>query len=228
MITFTPIQVFKEKKWNDEAFIRRSHHEVAHRSHVAYKIVSKTAVLLFAIAVVAYYIDPDRFSFETITWEQGLALACFVVGILYVFFGGGSTKSDFIKKLKDRPKLLFEPTKNDIYIEIEDLATANVLKFTADDYGLMRITKDDLLIEAINHQVCVPRRNLNLSLELRGSQFGGVVIGYPQTDPEWKANIIAPIQNTNRMVGGMQSKRAIHLFTQFEPVILEEEPEPQK
>ena len=104
--------------------------------------------------------------------------------------------------------MLFHPNFSDIYIEIEDAATFDKFKVTAEDFGVIRVTADMILIELQDHQVKLKRDDIKIGYNNGPGAAKGVILAYPKEQPDWEVVCVAPFQTMNIFVGGSHSAKA--------------------
>lgn len=122
----------------------------------------------------------------------------------------------FLNNLYKRKKLLFNPHLKDIFLEIEDPNTYDLVKVKAEDCGLLRVEHTYISIELTGHQAKLDRKYLNINLKKGTQGLVGVELSYPNyiSNPEWRVVCNAPFQSLN-LFHLMQPTRAKWLYNKL-------------
>ena len=145
-----------------------------------------------------------------------LICVCFILaGILIGLFRGHLLKWSMINNIRSRSELLFEPGRDCIFVGIEDAFTFDKLKFMADDYGLLKITDDSMLLEMTKYRARFKTTDLKAALLHTGKNLVAVRLSCNQKPYQWSVALtpIALSRNIlNELNGRVKAERLFNIL----------------
>jgi Zn-dependent protease len=127
------------------------------------------------------------------------------------------TKWIFISKVNSRAGKSFDPSEG-IVVSIEDAFTYDKSKLVVEDFGLLKILPDCILLEMTRHRARFDRAGLSVSLLHTAKKLAGIRLTYNQSPYLWTV-VICPIANVGLSSGFTQSaaksKALLKIFTEM-------------
>lgn len=178
------------------------------------------ALVLFLLPLVSFLIGNSlkaRLSFvDSHLWYISM-FAILASGLLLSIVGQFIVRRIFVAKINSRAGKSFDPSEG-IAVLIEDAFTYDKRKFVVEDFGLLKILPDYILLEMTRHRARFDRAGLSVSLLHTAKSHAGIRLTYNQSPYLWTV-VICPIANVGLSSGFTQSaaksKALMEIFTKM-------------
>ncbi len=150
----------------------------------------------------------------------GWYLICAIMisaGVVLFLLKGYIFKCSAIKKIRNRGEKLFEPNKDCILVGLENAFTYDKMKLAPDDFGLLTITPEAVLLEMTEYLGRFSLTDLKVSVLHTGKTAAGVRLSYNEGIWPWSV-VMTPISLAHQILEGFsavrQAKRLYSLFVE--------------
>ena len=127
-----------------------------------------SGIIIFLSQSIVKYVP----ALGVIDWNM-IGLVLVLGGIVLFFLKAYILKAAMIKKISSRGEKLFEPDKDCILVGIEDVFTYDKMKVAPDDFGLLKITPEAILLEMTEHRGRFQPADLSVSVLHTGKTAAG-------------------------------------------------------
>ncbi|MBN2020260.1 MAG: site-2 protease family protein [Sedimentisphaerales bacterium] len=206
--------------WSSDAYVKmvasNEQREMC-RTHCYIALSALILFLLPAVLVLAgNYLKGRLPQVDSPLWYISMA-AVMASGLLLSIVGQFIARRIFVAKVRSREGKLFNPSDG-IAVLIEDAFTYDKRKFVVEDFGLLKVLPDCILLEMTRHRAKFDRAGLSVSLLHTAKKNAGIRLIYNYPPYSWTI-VVCPIANIGLLSGLTQSaaksKALLKVFTQL-------------
>jgi len=136
-------------------------------------------------------------------------------GLLMFIFHGYILKRLMIRRIRSRQDRLFEPDSSCILVGIEDVFSYDKMKAAPDDFGLLKITSDSVMVEMTEYRARFSPGDLCVSILHTGKTAAGVRVICDAGNETWSVVMTALCLPKKILIGTNSAARAKRLFELF-------------
>lgn len=196
-----------EVAWSAGTFIRLVHPSEIFTIRKTSSILSLLGLGLIVAPGVVLLVNKAVFeSFLTIL------LMSMVSGFILSLVHGRVVRRILLGRVRHRGEGLFEPDRDCVAVGIEDTFTYDKRKLSADDFGVLKITPEAVMLEMTRHRARFEAADLRVSLLHTAKNLAGVRLTCDRSPYPWSV-VLTPM-GTGPMLN--PAKQARNLLRRFE------------